>query len=525
MTAPDRLGKYEITEVLGRGAMGVVYKGFDPGIRRIVAIKTIRRELIEGERPAAAMLARFRNEAQAAGKLAHPGIVAVYDYGEDASVAYIAMEYVEGNSLREYLGRGTRFAERDAVSVMSQLLEALEHAHERRVWHRDIKPANIIVMMNGRVKVADFGIARIEASELTQTGAMLGSPGYMAPEQYAAAAIDHRADLFAAGVVFYQLVTGAKPFVGTSEQITYATCHTDGRGVPRRDPRCARRAGGPRGIGGDHHRRGPAARGRGRFEQRPLASAEPRSQTPLRRAGRGQARAALGVGDRLGRRGGRRGICGLAGRMARAEAAAAAEAKRQLELERAAEAKSARARAETQTKRRAQTEAPRRKESAQLAAASKNREPSPKPAAPAQEKAPPAQTLPRWLWSSQAPAGTAREKAPTAAASRYDGAWTATRSCDAFEEFPAQMQNWAFTVKGGEFVVERGAAGQPGHNLGRGRPGDDGGLVLSGTGINSAQRLRGKPYPVFFEGRFDGDRFVMKGRLGERACTLVLARG
>src|SRR6266545_6415367 len=325
MTAPDRLGKYEITEVLGRGAMGVVYKGFDPGIRRIVAIKTIRRELIEGERHAAAMLARFRNEAQAAGKLAHPGIVAVYDYGEDASVAYIAMEYVEGNSLREYLGRGTRFAERDAVSVMSQLLEALEHAHERRVWHRDIKPANIIVMMNGRVKVADFGIARIEASELTQTGAMLGSPGYMAPEQYAAAAIDHRADLFAAGVVFYQLVTGAKPFVGTSEQITYATCHTDGRGVPRRDPRCARRAGGPRGIGGDHHRRGPAARGRGRFEQRPLASAEPRSQTPLRRAGRGQARAALGVGDRLGRRGGRRdrrrGIRRFAGRLARARAA------------------------------------------------------------------------------------------------------------------------------------------------------------------------------------------------------------
>src|SRR4029077_20146201 len=140
MTTPRHLGKYEITEVLGQGAMGVVYRGFDPGIRRIVAIKTIRRELVEGERHAAAMLARFRNEAQAAGKLAHPGIVAVYDYGEDASVAYIAMEYVEGNSLREYIGRGTRFAERDAVSIMSQLLEGLAHAHERRVWHRDIKP-------------------------------------------------------------------------------------------------------------------------------------------------------------------------------------------------------------------------------------------------------------------------------------------------------------------------------------------------------------------------------------------------
>src|SRR6266571_5200070 len=323
MTTPNHLGKYEITEVLGRGAMGVVYKGFDPGIRRTVAIKTIRRELIEGERPAAAMLARFRNEAQAAGKLAHPGIVAVYDYGEDASVAYIAMEYVEGNSLREYLGRGTRFAERDAVSVMSQLLEGLAHAHERRVWHRDIKPANIIVMMNGRVKVADFGIARIEASDLTQTGAMLGSPGYMAPEQYAAAAIDHRADLFAAAVArgprkgLGALRPGRRE--GAREKARGPL--PDGRGVPRRDPRGARRAGGPRGIGGDHHRRGPAARGRGGSEQRPLASAAGPGTPARRRAGRGQARAALDVGDRLGRRGGRRGICGLAGRVARAGAA------------------------------------------------------------------------------------------------------------------------------------------------------------------------------------------------------------
>jgi len=227
MTTPQRLGKYEITEVLGKGAMGVVYKGFDPGIRRTVAIKTIRRELIDGDGPAGKMIARFRNEAQAAGRLAHPGIVAVYDYGEDAEVAYIAMEYVEGNSLREYFSRGTRFTERDAISIMSQLLEALAHAHERRVWHRDIKPANLIVMKNGRVKVADFGIARIEASELTQTGAVMGSPGYMAPEQYAAAGIDQRADIFAAGVVCYQLLTNVKPFAGTAEQIAYAVCHAE----------------------------------------------------------------------------------------------------------------------------------------------------------------------------------------------------------------------------------------------------------------------------------------------------------
>jgi serine/threonine-protein kinase len=227
VSTPARLGKYEITEVLGTGAMGVVYKGFDPGIRRIVAIKTIRRELITGDRPATAMLARFRNEARAAGRLSHPGIVAVHDYGEDAEVAYIAMEYVEGNSLREYFARGVKFSERDAISIVSQLLEALAHAHERRVWHRDIKPANLIVMTNGRVKVADFGIARIEASDLTLTGAVMGTPGYMAPEQYAAAAIDHRADVFAAGVVFYQLLTGSRPFIGTTEQIAYAICHTE----------------------------------------------------------------------------------------------------------------------------------------------------------------------------------------------------------------------------------------------------------------------------------------------------------
>jgi hypothetical protein len=182
------------------------------------------------------MLKRFRNEAQAAGRLAHPGLVAVYDYGEDAAVAYIAMEYVEGNSLREYFARGTRFSERDAVSIMAQLLEALAHAHERRVWHRDIKPGNLIVMMNGRVKIADFGIARVETSDLTQTGAVLGSPGYMAPEQYAAATIDHRADLFAAGVVFYQLLTGSRPFVGTAEQVAYAICHSEAARPSLADP-------------------------------------------------------------------------------------------------------------------------------------------------------------------------------------------------------------------------------------------------------------------------------------------------
>jgi serine/threonine protein kinase len=225
MTTPQHLGKYELVEVLGRGAMGIVYKAFDPDIHRTVAIKTIRKELVEDDDRAGMMLARFRNEARAAGRLSHPGIVAVYDFGESSAVTYIAMEFVQGNSLREYFNRGTRFAERDAVSIMAQLLDALQHAHEQGVWHRDIKPANLIIMNNGRLKIADFGIARIDTSQLTLTGVVLGSPGHMAPEQYSGGAVDWRADLFAAGVVMYQLLTGVRAFTGTTEQIAYKICH------------------------------------------------------------------------------------------------------------------------------------------------------------------------------------------------------------------------------------------------------------------------------------------------------------
>jgi len=225
MSHPERLDKYQITEVLGKGAMGIVYKAFDPDIQRTVAIKTIRKELIDDDDRAGMMMARFKNEARAAGRLAHPGIVSVYDYGEAGELAYIAMEFVQGASLRAYFNRETRFEERDIVSLMAQLLDALQHAHEAGVWHRDIKPANIIIMTNGRLKVADFGIARIDSSALTQTGAVMGSPGYMAPEQYKGEAVDWRADIFAAGVVLYQLLTGVRPFAGGPEQLMYRVCY------------------------------------------------------------------------------------------------------------------------------------------------------------------------------------------------------------------------------------------------------------------------------------------------------------
>jgi serine/threonine-protein kinase len=177
------------------------------------------------------LIARFKNEAQAAGRLSHPGIVAVYDYGEDEAVAYIAMEYIQGKGLREYFQRGMRFGMGDVVSIMTQLLDALEYAHEQGVIHRDVKPANIIIMSSGKLKVADFGIAHLDSSKLTHVGTIMGTPGYMAPEQYGSSAVDRRADMFSAGVVLYQLLTGTKPFTGATETVAYKTCYE-----PHRDP-------------------------------------------------------------------------------------------------------------------------------------------------------------------------------------------------------------------------------------------------------------------------------------------------
>ena len=227
MNIPQRLGKYPVSQVLGKGAMGIVYLGHDPIIKRPVAIKTIRKELIEDDERAESMSERFRREAQAAGALNHPGIVAVYEYGEDEEYAFIAMEYVEGNTLREYQSQGTRFDERDTVSIMAQLLDALEFAHVNSVWHRDIKPANIIIMKNGRIKLADFGIARIESSDRTRTSMLMGTPGYIAPEYYQGEPVDHRIDIFAAGVLLYELLAGKAPFRGRPEAIMHDVCYDD----------------------------------------------------------------------------------------------------------------------------------------------------------------------------------------------------------------------------------------------------------------------------------------------------------
>jgi len=225
MQHPERLGKYPITGVLGEGAMGVVYRAYDPDIRRAVALKTIRRLAGESPEAVAYTAARFRHEAQAAGRLQHPGIVGVYDFGDDGQVAYIAMEYVEGQTLAHYLSHGVCFTEADLASIASQTLDALAHAHDNGVWHRDIKPSNLILTRTGRIKIADFGIARLESSSLTVANAVLGTPMFMAPEQFLGQVVDHRADLYAVGVVMYQVIAGRPPFFGTPEALMYQVVH------------------------------------------------------------------------------------------------------------------------------------------------------------------------------------------------------------------------------------------------------------------------------------------------------------
>jgi len=226
MSTVTMLGKYEIRRELGKGAMGIVYEGFDSVIERTVAIKTIRPEQLEATQ-AADVLVRFKREAQAAGRLNHPNIVGVYDYseatveGEGSRIAFIAMEFVKGKELRDYFEANERFLTKDVVRIMGALLDALEHAHENGVVHRDIKPANVILLADGRIKVADFGIARIENSELTRAGTVMGTPSYMSPEQFLGVPVDSRTDIFSCGVILYQFLTGEKPFVGSTHTIMY----------------------------------------------------------------------------------------------------------------------------------------------------------------------------------------------------------------------------------------------------------------------------------------------------------------
>ena len=212
------LGRYQIRGVLGKGAMGLVYDGLDPKLDRRVAIKTILTSTLD-EATARHYSMRFKREVRAVAKLNHPNIVQVYDFGTEGDLAYIVMEYIKGKELKDHFDAKEQFDLKTIFRLMTELLAALEVAHEAGIIHRDVKPANVMVDSGGRAKLTDFGVARVtdpdEQAEATRAGTMIGTPSYMSPEQIQGQTIDRRTDIFSAGIVFYQFLTGQKPFEGT----------------------------------------------------------------------------------------------------------------------------------------------------------------------------------------------------------------------------------------------------------------------------------------------------------------------
>ncbi|KAB2965943.1 MAG: serine/threonine protein kinase, partial [Thermoanaerobaculia bacterium] len=222
-TEPQKLGRYEVLEEIGKGAMGVVYLARDPLIGRLVALKTFRAGFAAKDDELAQFRSRFVREAQSAGILSHPNIVTIHDVVDEGAngVCFIAMEYVKGTNLKQLLQRTEPFSPAFVGELVAQIAEALDYAHSRGVIHRDIKPANILITADNKVKITDFGIARLDTSNLTMEGQLLGTPNYMAPEQIQARDVDHRADIFSLGVVFYEILTRKKPFQG--ENLTQVT--------------------------------------------------------------------------------------------------------------------------------------------------------------------------------------------------------------------------------------------------------------------------------------------------------------
>src|SRR5438477_5254082 len=225
-----KLGRYEVVSELGKGAMGIVYLARDPVIGRMVAIKTIRVNAGGDEDDTQEFRERFVREAQTAGILSHPNIVTIHDIGEDpeTQVSFIAMEYIEGKNLKSLLAEKTGFSYDQIADMVAQVAEAMDYAHRKGIIHRDIKPANIIVTADQKVKITDFGIAKIASSNLTTTGQFLGTPNYMSPEQVSGSPVDGRSDIFSLGVMLYELLTRRKPFSGeTLTAISYKIVHED----------------------------------------------------------------------------------------------------------------------------------------------------------------------------------------------------------------------------------------------------------------------------------------------------------
>src|SRR5579863_3100165 len=232
MIVPEVIGRYEIIEELGRGAMGSVFKARDPAVGRIVALKTIHSTALEGAQ-SEEYRARFYREARASGVLSHPGIVPVFDVGEHQGAPFLVMEFVDGRTLADAIKKGGRFTIDRVCEIGQQLAEALGYAHRQGVIHRDIKPANILmtskeVYGSERPRITDFGIAKLASSDITTTGQLLGTPSFMPPEQFTGSPIDGRADLFSLGVILYSLATGEQPFPGeTMTAVSYKVVYTE----------------------------------------------------------------------------------------------------------------------------------------------------------------------------------------------------------------------------------------------------------------------------------------------------------
>ena len=222
MELPPRIGRYPILERLGQGAMGVVYRGRDESLDRDVAVKVIRAGSLDDE-----SRAQFLKEARAAARLQHPGIVTVYELGEDEGTPFLAMELLEGQDLQRAMRGGTLADPARALAVIDQVLSALGHAHARGIVHRDLKPSNVFLHANAQVKILDFGVARL-GEGLTVTGRVVGTPHYMSPEQIRAERVDGRSDLFSTALIFYEMVTGAKAYrPGSAVTIMYQIVHED----------------------------------------------------------------------------------------------------------------------------------------------------------------------------------------------------------------------------------------------------------------------------------------------------------
>jgi serine/threonine protein kinase len=271
-----QLGRYEITGTLGRGAMGVVFQARDPLIERVVAIKTVACAGLS-DKDAEEFEQRFFREAKSAGQLNHPNIVTIHDVGRSDELAYIAMEYLSGESLRDILDSSAPLSCTRIIEIVAAVADGLAFAHAQGIVHRDIKPANIMVQDSGGVKITDFGIAQLPGGSLTMAGAVLGSPKYMSPEQVAGQKADGRADIFSLGTVLYEMLTGQPPFSGDNMHATmYQVVHSLSMQPDRKahpDPR--RRDG--------HDDPAPQA-GRGRLPRRALRRAPARPQGQQRPA-------------------------------------------------------------------------------------------------------------------------------------------------------------------------------------------------------------------------------------------------